>query len=68
MELSQYFMQIEQLSDYPAAKFGKEMLFSVEQAFVRKAEMRAPLKTPTRQARKTANISDNDSLNFECPE
>ena len=68
MELSQYFMQIEQLSGYPADKFGKRMLFSVEQAFVRKAEMRATLKTPTWQARKTTNISDNGSLNFECTE
>ena len=41
------------------------MLFSVEQAFVGKAEMRAALKSYTRQARKTTNISDNGSLNFE---
>ena len=48
------------------AKFGKEMLFLVEQAFFGRDEIQALLKMPTQQARKTTNISDNGSLNFEC--
>ena len=32
------------------AKLGKEMLFSVEQAFVGREEIRAPLKTPAWEA------------------
>ena len=41
------------------AKLGKEMLFSVEQAFVGREEIRAPLKTPAWEANQEFEDASN---------